>query len=278
MCGYSKPKGTRAFSGLIFACIVLGFGTLNAQAATMADLLAGGSITCGDKTFSNFRNFFSNGAGGAIAPTSAEVFVNADSTNCGTDIFGQPGPGLVFQSANWNVNPGQSMDTAFTFDVTVTRPLLASIGDVSMSLLSFANLNGADIHITESMFSGVTNVGNLVVDAGLGRVSDSIKFAPPGFVTLTINKDISLEGHAQGSASLSTFSQNFSEIPEPGSLTYFGIGILGILLGSIRGRYRRRNSRTPAAEALSPASLKHRSLASLALSIKERAEIPPGVA
>jgi hypothetical protein len=188
---------------LVFVFAVGVFGTLNAQAAPLSDLLAGASLTCGDKTFSNFRNFFSNGAGGADAPTAAEIFVNVDQANCGNFI---PGPGIIIQSAKWNVDPDGSIDTAFTFDVIVAGGL-PLIRDASLGLLSFDATGGAVIHITEFLFdSNNNNVANLSVDTVLGPITDTHILGPAhGYSFLTVNKDVALEGHG-GQALLSTFS------------------------------------------------------------------------
>lgn len=211
-------------------CVLAVLGVLQAQAASMSDLLQGGSISCGDKTFTNFRNFTSVAAGGADAPTAAQVFVSSDAGTCGTF---EPGPGLLFQSAVWNVNAGGTIDTAFTFDVFAPGPL---IHDAVLAFVSFDAQGGGEIHISESLFDSLNNsVQNLSVDSLTGPTTDHHIF--PGGLTyskLTVNKDISLEGHTDGNATLSTFTQNFSEVPEPATLSMLGLGIL--LVGSYRPR------------------------------------------
>ena len=204
----------------------------SSRAATMADLLSGGSITCGDKTFLNFRTFVSNAAGGADAPTSAQIFVTPDTANCGTF---NPGPGLVFQSANWNVNAGGTMDTAFTYDVIAPGLLMH---DALLSFLSYDAQNGGEIHITESLIDSLnTSVQNLSVDSLTGPTADSHIFSGL-YSFLTVNMDVSLEGHANGNASLSTFTVNISEIPEPTSVVMVGLGLAGVIVGARRRRSR----------------------------------------
>ncbi len=159
-------------------CALAAFGGSQANAAIMADLLAGGSITCGDKLFTNFRTFSSNASGGADAPSAAQIFVSPDTANCGTY---NPGPGLLFQSAAWNVNPLGTIDTAFTFDVIVPKGE-PRMDDATLSLLSFDAQNGGEIHISESLFSGVTNVQNLSIDSLIGPIVDHHVFPNGGLI------------------------------------------------------------------------------------------------
>jgi len=223
---------TRTLQISAIALGVLALGTSQSRAVPLSDLLAGGSITCLDKTFSNFHAFNNVNAGGAVGPTAAQVDISADPSTCGPGAspLAVPGPGLLIQSAQWNVNANQSIDTAFSYDVTSSAGL--SIHDADLILESFVADGGADIHITESLFGTAGLITSLGVDTLTGPITDHHDFAPVTF--LTVNKDISLDGHAAGSASLSTFRQDFSQVPEPASLAIVGFGLIG--LGWLRRR------------------------------------------
>lgn len=192
----------------------------------MSDLLAGDSITCSGATFQNFHNFVSNASGGADAPTADEVFVTA--VNC--DPTNMPNPTLIFQSANWNVNSGQTIDTAFSFDV------VGSVSLIQLALLAFDAQSGGQIHIEESVFDALNNnIVNLSVDTLGGPIIDTHDLgAVYGF--LRINKNVGLEGHAGGNAAVSTFTQTY--VPEPGSASLAAIGIAAVILASVRARRR----------------------------------------
>jgi hypothetical protein len=205
----------------------------NATTISMADLLAGGSIVCGDKTFGNFHNFGSTATGGADAPTAAQIF--ATDINCGTN-----NPGLLWNSGVWNVNaPNQTIDTFWSYRVSVNPGSGMVIGDADMQFLSATADNGADIHITDSFFDSNGFVDSLLIDLSQGPQTDHHILFPPGYAWLDVNKDVSLESHALGNASLSTFTQNFSQVPEPATLSLIGVGLLAFGFAS------RRRSRKP---------------------------------
>ncbi|MBL8173846.1 MAG: PEP-CTERM sorting domain-containing protein [Bryobacterales bacterium] len=208
--------------------LLLSLTAWQAQAVPLSDLLGGGSITCGDKIFTNFRLFTTGGSGGADAPSAAEIFVVPDTSSCGTV---NPGPGLLFNSAMWNVNAGQTIDTGFTFDVIAPGPLIT---DARLALLSFDAEDGGQIHISESIFVGTNNIVNLSVDSLTGPFVDWHKFPSGPYSIITVNKDISLEGHANGNATLSTFTQHFSQVPEPATLALVGLALLGAGLARLR--------------------------------------------
>jgi hypothetical protein len=223
------------FIGLTGIVCLLGAVQAQAGNVTMASLLAGGSVACGDETFSGFTNFSSVASGGAGAPDATEVFVSAPSTCGTTDLFA----GILFQSALWNVNSAQTMDTSFTFNViTPTGDLGDFLTGATLAFGSDGATGTGDIHVTESIYDTSNhNLANLLVDYQSAITSNSVTFLPPGYSELTIRKDISLEGNSAGTATLSTLTQNFTEAtPEPGTVSMVGLGIIGVAVIARRRR------------------------------------------
>ncbi len=209
---------------------LLGLGMFSApaqaQPMTMAQLLAGGSITVDDKLFFNFRGFNSFATGGAAPVNPATILV--------TGIFDVvDGPGLSFQSAAFFVTSGQTQDTVFFFDVLVLTPGVTAIVDNSLELIAFAVSGDGRISIAETVVdeNGAFVTSKLVFldPPAVPIIKDVKTFGPQDF--LSIRKDIGLSGGASGAAFLSDFDQQFSQIviPEPATLTMAGLGILGVV-------------------------------------------------
>lgn len=218
-----------------------GAGEVWAVSYSMEELLAGQTIVFGRKEFYNFRLFNSVDSGGADAPDASEVFVFTDPAS---EWSLDPGEGLIIQSGKWNVDPGGTIDTTFTYNVRMLPEWLQAgyrIKDVSMLLMSYDAHDGGEIHITESVTTvDNTPLANLLVEWPNGPILERVDFAPVSEVI--VRKDISLEGHATGRAALSTLGQYFSQVvPEPSSVVLMGVGGLGLGLFT-----RRRLSRATA--------------------------------
>ena len=212
-----------------------------ARAMTMTDLLNGGSIIANDKLFDQWTLIFQgSSSGGAVDTDDIEITGLADG---GMD----PGPGLRFDIIEnaFSVTGTQSytyIDFQFGFRVSVLDPNLAVIKDGSMELTGFglsgstdagsyiqekvgtaSGLNDLAINdVTASVLSGVPTTE--LFDAALFQRGSQI------FVTT----DILVWADIGDSASLTQFTQRFSQAPEPATLVLFVSGLLG--LGSARRR------------------------------------------
>src|SRR5262249_16694784 len=103
-----KSKATLA--ALLGAFLVI--GTSSARAVTMDTLLAGGSISCDYKLFDKWRDYNSAGFNGASGVLSSEIDVECN-------VLGPGSIALVYSSAKWKADAGQSQDTRFKYDVHV---------------------------------------------------------------------------------------------------------------------------------------------------------------
>ncbi|MDX2037042.1 MAG: PEP-CTERM sorting domain-containing protein [Isosphaeraceae bacterium] len=207
----------RAFGFTILALFLAISGEVRAaQTANLAELIAGlgpngnGTLVEGDKVFSDFGLFVRTNSGGADAPFAEDI--QATTVVIGGNI------GLLWNSARWNVDSGEFMDTGWSYTVTaVGGPLIV---DAELGLLSYATDGTSEIHITDSLSNGV----NLLVEAPNGPTFDRHVFDPVRM--LRVNKNVSLEGHGNGQAALSTFFQTYSQTPEPSTLATAGLAVV----------------------------------------------------
>ena len=187
-------------------------GTITLGPATsLSDLLDGGSLSVGDKTFADFGY----AATGDMPPaTSINVIPIVDADG---DL------GIRFQGGFIDtVAPGSS-DSLITFSVTAPGAYIMGAelaGNVDVA-------NGGVATVTET-FLPEDPISTLTITSGV-KLADSTTFGAP-VQTLNVQKDILLLAES-APATLSFVDQTFPQVPEPatGLMAFFGVlGLLGI--------------------------------------------------
>ncbi len=192
-----------------------------ARAEPLSDLLAGGTLTSGEFTFSNFTYQPPSGP-----PDPADVTVTSYVDSSGY-------AGIQIGGAFVQSGTGSS-DVRLGY--TITDNLGARITDVHMDGNPFLTPTGSTgtALITESVYDpNVPSSQNPIaagsIDGTSIPTSQTVTLNLPGsYATLNIQKDILLDVVSPGgSASVSFINQTFSTtvIPEPSSVVMMGLGV-----------------------------------------------------
>lgn len=214
--------------------------TMNASAIPLTALLNGGSIIVGDKLFDDWE---------IIHEFSSDFdFFGVDTDKIEvTGLPGglDPGPGLHFEIMDDELSiEGDGifafLDFMFGFRVSVLDPLL-KIKDNSLYLTDYELINtttSTTVYIGEEIYGDAnydTWLGDKFVEANDGIFNQNIKlfdaadFAPTDEIWVT--KNIYLEAWDFGEiATLRSFEQRFSQIPEPSILLLFSLGLFALVI------------------------------------------------
>ncbi len=213
---------------LVLACGMSAFAS--DCIVTSYDNYLGSGFSCGleDKTASNFSY---STAGTNQMPASGITV---------TPITTPLNPGFLF-NAPWGVQGSQTQDSLIGFTVTANGNL---INDLSLWMFGGNTLGNGLVTVSETYCAGdtfadgcangISGTLSTYLGGGLSKLYDSVTFNPVQVVD--VKKGIELLGGGNGSfAVLSGVQNQFSEVPEPGSLMLFGSGIAG--LAGILRRY-----------------------------------------
>jgi hypothetical protein len=239
-------------------------GAVHAAPIPLSDLLAGGSITVGDKLFGDWRvvSYATTDVGRSFNAENIEVDA---LTGGGLD----PGPGLRF-----DVNAGELtvtakgsrafIDLVFGFSVTTLDPSLRITGNSlqypaggAFWLISSDQNYDAGSSIRENLdttrvLADSADVGNLGTteiefstmadgsgDSSISVISDTATFAPQSTVWVTKSVSVWARDTAD-SAGISSFDQRFSQmaVPEPTTLALVVMALAGMLAPTAQ-RHRR---------------------------------------
>jgi hypothetical protein len=200
------------------------------------EALAGGCIYDGSLLFSNFiyGNTFA-GAGAAVSNTN--VFL----TLVGAGTYNR---GIVFSTGEagngWSVqvnSPGGLSFVDSSIQFTVTALSGGKIEDGTLTLLSFGTGGSGRATIGETINPGGVPPGFQYTVRGVGPTTTHEIF--PASTMVTVLKDIQVRVPASGTgfATINSFEEDFSQMPEPVGSVLIGSGLLAL------GIWRRRMSR-----------------------------------
>ena len=229
----------------IFAMTTMGAMLQTAQAAltdSLYDLVnhasgSDGTLTIGDKTFSNFGYLGSDGAGAALASQAADLTVTASILN-GIYYLDFAGGIVVNNSQGSRDLLG---DLVLTYTVTANRGL---INMIDQNFTPNGTLAFGQIIIGETVINNGVIVGDSVLTLTPNDLSDpaqeagdNLSFA--GAHQLAVTKDIVIIAYAGQLVGLSDVAQSFHQVPEP--TTMIAGALLLLPFGASTLRILRKN-------------------------------------
>jgi len=229
--------------GALFACST---ALLNAASFDLAGLIASpghGSVTVGDKVFSNFgfaqttSTCTSTGTPAgtcSFVPTTPLAAGALTIMTIDSDPLGIALAGAIRATANGNAIADS--DYLFSYTVTVTDPSRA-ISAIQQAITAGGSGSGGDVIVTETAIApgGVSanssvSFNDVTDPPGEVTQGDMLRFTTP-VRTANITKDIHLTTNPGGSVVVSLIQQRFEQVPEPtGLAALLGTGLIALFV------------------------------------------------
>lgn len=192
---------------------------------TSYDNYLGPGFSCGlnDLTANNF----SYSTAGTNQMPASSITVNPVTTS--------NNPGFLF-NAPWSAVGNQTQSSLIGFTATDNSGYL--INDLSLYMFGGVAVGNGLVAVTETYCAGDTfangcqggTLGTLstYLGGGLTKLYDSVSFGNAVNIVDVVKSVELIGGGNQSFALLGGVQNNFSEVPEPGSLVLFGSGIAGL--------------------------------------------------
>lgn len=216
-----------------FALVPCPTNSLAFYAVTFTTATTGCQID--DKVFYGFTDVLTAGGGASTGGVGIQVGPITTAFN----------PGLSYTLSGFSVGSNSSLDLALGFDVATISGAMV-IEDASLGIGGAEFTGTGTVTIGENVCAGGVfstsstgcpagdqNVSLNVANPGPPATFFDMKFTsstaacPGGLCNLVgVFKDVSITGGSAGSASLSSFTQQFSEVPETSSIVLLGTAFM----------------------------------------------------